>query len=176
MTIKGCAAFSKSLWVLCHVWCTEFCGKCPPSSRVFPCMIVHLCINWVALNSDFWLSMPAFLSLFFQRQIPISSCFLSILRREENLYIRQLMLNLKGAQGKIYLLQTIHLCSLCGRCTDKAAELSCRPAAGLPGISHTPQCLCSGRPHCRLFLALLNTSQDVNPFHLRIWILSTQGI
>lgn len=20
----------------CHVWCTEFCGKCPPSSRVFP--------------------------------------------------------------------------------------------------------------------------------------------
>lgn len=21
---------------LCHVWCTEFCGKCPPSSRVFP--------------------------------------------------------------------------------------------------------------------------------------------
>lgn len=85
------------------------------------------------------------------------------------------MLNLKGAQGKIYLLQTIHLCSLYGRCTDKAAVLSCPPAASLPGISHIPQYLYSGHPHYRLFLALLNTSQDVNPFHLRVQILSIQG-
>lgn len=33
------------------------------------------------------------------------------------------MLNLKGAQGKIYLLQTIHLCSLYDICIDKAVVL-----------------------------------------------------
>lgn len=55
---------------LCHVWCTEFCGKCPPSSRVFPYMIVHLCINWVAQNSDFWLSMPAFFVFVFPETDP----------------------------------------------------------------------------------------------------------
>lgn len=36
--------------------------------------------------------------------------------------------------------------TLYGRCTDKAAVLSCPPAAGLPGRSHIPQYLYSGHP------------------------------
>lgn len=46
MTIKGYAAFSKSLCVLyMHVWYTEFCGNCPLEwDFFFSCMIVHLCI------------------------------------------------------------------------------------------------------------------------------------
>lgn len=85
------------------------------------------------------------------------------------------MLNLKGAQGKIYLLQTIHLCSLYDICIDKAVVLSYLPAATLQGILNIPQHLYSVHPHYRLFLALLNTSQDANPFHLRVQILSILG-
>lgn len=86
------------------------------------------------------------------------------------------MFNLKGAQDKIYLLQTIHLCSLYDIYTGRAAVLLCLPAAILQGILHILQHLYSAHPHYRLFLALLNTSQDANPFHLREQILSTPGI
>lgn len=76
MTIKGCAAFSKSLCVLyMHVWYTEFCGNCPLFSRVIPlydCPSLHY---QGSQNSDFWLNMPAVLFFFFQRQILISSQF-----------------------------------------------------------------------------------------------------
>lgn len=85
------------------------------------------------------------------------------------------MLNLKGALDKIYLLQTIHLCSLYDIYTGKAVVLWYLPAAILQGILHIPQHLYSAHPHYRLFLALLNTSQDANPFHLRVQILSIPG-
>lgn len=84
------------------------------------------------------------------------------------------MFNLRDAQGKIYLLQTIHLCSLYDICIGKVAGLWYLPAAILQGILHIPQHLYSAHPHYRLFLALLNTSQDANPFHLMVQILSIQ--
>lgn len=85
MTIKGCAAFSKSLCVLyMHVWYTEFCGNCPLFSRVIPlydCPSLHY---QVSQNSDFWLSMPAVFSFSRDRSsYPLS--FSSILERQENL-------------------------------------------------------------------------------------------
>lgn len=70
---------------LCHVWCTEFCGKCPPSSRLFPIWLSASAANESHRTQIFGWVCLHFLFSFFQRQIPISSCFLSILRREENL-------------------------------------------------------------------------------------------
>lgn len=108
-------------------------------------------------------------------QIFTSSRFFKYLEKTRKPIKQESMFNQKGAQGKTYLLQTIHLYTLYDICIDKAVVLWCLPAAVLQGILHIPQHLYSVHPHYRLFLALLNTSQDANPFHLMVQILSIQG-
>lgn len=82
MTIKGYAAFSKSLCVLyMHVWYTEFCGNCPLEWDFFFPVWLSISAYWVSQNLDFWLSVPAFLFLLFQRQIFISSQFFKHLEK-----------------------------------------------------------------------------------------------
>lgn len=164
VTGTGCAAFSKSLCVpYMQVWFAEFCGSCP--SLDYPSV--------PELRS--WLNKPAAL-IFFQRQIFKSSRFLKHLEKTRKPMTQESgVLNLKGALDKIYLLQTIHLCSLYDIYTGKAAVLWCPPAAVLQGILHIPPYLYSAHPHYTLFLALLNTLQDANPFHLRVQILSIPG-
>lgn len=87
MTSKGGAAFSKSLCVLyMHVWYTEFCGNCLLFSRVFPRVIVHLCVTkshrtqisgWVCLRFCFSFSRD-------RSSSSLSSS--SILKTQENLW------------------------------------------------------------------------------------------
>lgn len=163
VTSTGCAAFSESLCVpYMQVWCAEFCGSCPSLDPSVP-----------ELRS--WRNKPA-VRIFFQRQIFKSSRFLKHLEKTRKPITQESgVLNLKGALDKIYSLQTIHLCSLYDIYTGKAVVLWCLPAAILQGILHIPPHLYSAHPHYMLFLALLNTSQDANPFHLRVQILSIPG-
>lgn len=121
MTTEGCAAFSKSLCVpYMQVWYTEFCGYCPFFSRTFFLYDYPSLYYQVSQNSDFWRNKPTF--FFFRERSSSPLDFSSILKRQ-NLYNRHLMFNLKGAQGKIYLLQTIHLCSLYDICIGKVVVL-----------------------------------------------------